>query len=201
MARFWDAWKTFKPLKYATILYYDRELDLLVPEVKTFLEIGCTESSISFWKAVYPKSVVIGCDVGELLKAKELGIPFIIGNITKEETLESLYKSGPYDIVCEDASHVPETQILVFKKLWPITTLYIIEDILGSGEEIYNILKPWIEKQGGWCLIRKEYANDPDIIGSQLQNQGFLYAMHQKPDLPLTEDTVYEVGGKNDSII
>lgn len=189
MSRFWNAFNQFHPIKYATVLYYDYELDLLVPEVKNFLEIGATTSSTNFWKSIYPNAKITICD---LHNPNVEGISFLQGDIKEKDFIEQIYNAGPYDIVCEDTDHSEESQIRLFKGLWPITMgLYIIEDILHMNKNRVNDLKPWIEEQGGWCLIRPEYENDPPKSCVLSKYQAFLYAMHKKPDFQLDENTRY----------
>ncbi len=198
MGRFLDSWKILdkKPLKYPVILYYDAELDQLVPKVEKFLEIGTTEYSARFWRMVYPDAKIFTCDLRPLPISKELDIIHLCGNVVCDPIRITLAKLGPYDLICEDSFHHPNVQITLFKDLWTaLRGLYIIEDILSETikwgrdhricepREPTSSLQNWVAHQGGWSLIRPQYQLDPDVYPKLQGPDGetFLYAMRQKP--------------------
>ena len=72
-------------------------------------------------------------------------IQLLRGDQSKREDRERIAGSGPFDIVIDDGSHVPEHQIATFKTLWPALRgggLYAVEDIETSywrrGVKMYN---------------------------------------------------------------
>jgi len=197
MGRILETYKKIHPIKNGVILYYDAELDFLVPKVNRFLEIGVRRTSAMFWHQVYPEAELVFCDVANI-GWPDIKATYIRGSINDVAVFEEICNHGPYDIICEDADHHVSTQIPVFKKFWDyFTGLYIIEDIQSfesvNRDDRWTNLKKWIVERNGWYLFRPEYEffqdwkSNPPILGEPTgklnPKEGIMYAMKKKPEL------------------
>ena len=129
------------------------------------LEIGYySGSSMVVWSEFFPESIIYGIDISldKLSFGKELpNIKHYLLDGTIDNAPEKLNElkgnNDKYDIIIEDASHTPESQVKTFELFGPTLNkggVYIIEDIneiyadqVKSGLEIlvqnYSMRMEW----------------------------------------------------------
>lgn len=149
---------TFFSGKSHLINIYDKYLDNLIKEVNKVAEIGVSQNSLNGWQILYPMATIVGMDSSYV---KEIGKGFTawVRGVTKNylviggcqenaEDLDRLLELGPFDLIIDDASHLPEHQVFTFEYLWPYLNsngLYIIEDIQIPCEKLCNEYKKVLE--------------------------------------------------------
>lgn len=109
------------------------------PDLK-MLEIGVYDgASLKLWEKyfVHPKRITgLGYGVGNEVAPADNGVTeVIVGDQSKGVTMELLRQTGPFEIIIDDGSHVPEHVIFTFFQLWSSVKpggLYIIEDLETS---------------------------------------------------------------------
>lgn len=93
-------------------------------------------NSLSMWAEYFPNSEIIGVDIHEKRLSLDDRISILRGSQTDEVFLTSLVSNhGPFDIVIDDGSHIPQHVVQTFHILWPTLVdggQYIIEDIQTS---------------------------------------------------------------------
>lgn len=180
MGRFVYNYKEHRPNKNHLVYTYDRVLDTLIDEenVSSILEIGFVANSVRWWKACYPHASIVVWDIVDrkldpteftYLKAQ------IVGPQTGDSQIGIAKENGPYDIICDDASHKPLDQIQTFEAMWDSIKedgIYIIEDVQ-------------IEDQGGmdvWPKIMKFCASNGKghYLDSLLYNSRLIIVKKEK---------------------
>ena len=122
-------WHNYGPV-YDKIFYNIRE------QVKTFVEIGIAGGkSLKTWGDFLPNASITGVDIQQHCEIyKDLPkIDIIIGDINKEETIQSLPEE--IDVCVDDGSHEYTHQINAFEKIFPRIKpggLFICEDVSTS---------------------------------------------------------------------
>ena len=111
---------------------YDKEIAHLRNRKKIkILEIGVKRGmSLKLWKDYFKNATVYGIDIDE--KTKVLPYPIFIGSQNDVNFLKDVGKSGPFDLIVDDGSHIPKDQLASFNTLWPFVTskgYYVIEDM------------------------------------------------------------------------
>ena len=121
----------------AKLLAYGQEFARLRDEAITILEIGVkVGGSLRLWSNYFPRAKIVGADI----RPRRFGRPprtlIVEGDQSDPVFLDRLATDhGPFGIVIDDGSHVPEHQILAFENLFPHLQsggLYICEDIHTS---------------------------------------------------------------------
>lgn len=100
------------------------------------LELGVFKGgSERMWKRYFPQAQVFGVDIDETCRAyAEERIEIRIGDLSKDETLESLKEIRPH-IIVDDASHFWSHQLKALFTLFPVLPsggVYILEDLETS---------------------------------------------------------------------
>ena len=100
------------------------------------LELGVFKGgSERMWKRYFPQAEIYGVDIDESCRAHaEERIEIRIGDLSKEEVLESLKEIRPH-IIVDDASHIWSHQIKALFALFPSLPsggVYILEDLETS---------------------------------------------------------------------
>lgn len=129
---------------------------------KNILEIGVKRktkespgaSSLKMWKKYFPNSIINGIDIDPINKSyEENRIRIFTGDQGDESFLNTVIKkTGNFDIVIDDGSHINELTIrsynYLFQKLNP-GGLYIIEDLLCSYMNLdeHNIVEKSIKSE------------------------------------------------------
>jgi len=109
------------------------------------LEIGTFRGdSLLVWAKYFKSASIIGVTYGtkkDFLSSKKtifekMNIKVIWGDQSKMETLKILCSEGPFEIIIDDATHVPEHQIFTFANMWKNCLkeggIYVIEDLFTS---------------------------------------------------------------------
>jgi len=151
---------TDKYWKHNYTHYYDSYMSGLYNKPIKILEIGVLRGfSLLLWKEAFPKAQIFGLDIKDLSGCKNLrknkDIKLFVGNQGNTKFLRTVGKSGPYDLIIDDGSHVPTDQLISFCNLWPHIAkggVYVVEDVWnGTKYEkarhiITNKLKSMIDE-------------------------------------------------------
>jgi len=133
------------------------------------LEIGARAgNSLLAWTKYFKRpELILGLAYGdhtENVKANvedygHKSIQVMFGDQSEEESLHKACQKGPFDIIIDDGSHVPEHQIFSFHHLWKCLNMggiYIVEDVETS---YWNKKKP--EQIYGYELRGAGMGNPP----------------------------------------
>ena len=102
------------------------------------LEIGVLNgSSLLMWDSYFshPRARFVGAGIGDPVMQSQGRARAIKADQSREDDLRKLKEIGPWTVVVDDGSHVPQHQLLTFQRLFPTVVpggLYIIEDIETS---------------------------------------------------------------------
>jgi hypothetical protein len=121
---------------------------------RNLLEIGFDSGiSLQVYTEYFPNTTIYGIDI------QDKCVPFVknnprittfFGDATRPETINVFSKT--YDIIVEDASHLPEHQIQHFKDYSPYVNkggVYIIEDVHEQHYSyLQSVLEPLANKNG-----------------------------------------------------
>ena len=127
----------------------------------TMLEIGVAHGgSLQMWRAYLgPRARIVGADINPRVAAlAERGISIEIGDQGDPAFLERLVeRHGPFDIILDDGSHLPEHQIASITHLWPALAeggTYIVEDLhtnywpsFGGGPGRSDTFMAWLSQR------------------------------------------------------
>lgn len=99
-------------------------------DIKTILEFGVLYgSSLFLWREYFPNAKILGVDAmpygGRLPDRTEV----FEGEQQNEKVLAALKEKGPYDVIVDDAGHVPAHYIVTLFALKDHAEHYIIEDV------------------------------------------------------------------------
>lgn len=119
------------------IHYYDICLANLRDRHIKILEIGVKRgASLLLWKKAFPKAQVFGVDKEDVSNAKILkknkDLKLLIGDQSNAEFLKTVAEEGPFDLIIDDGSHIPQDILTSLEILWPNVALqgwYVIEDV------------------------------------------------------------------------
>jgi hypothetical protein len=100
------------------------------------LEIGIgKKGSLRMWKEYFPNAQIIGVDIDSEKIFQEDRIQTLIIDQTSIESLKTLEKFSPYDIIIDDGGHVMNQQINSLCTLFDYVKpqgYYIVEDVCTS---------------------------------------------------------------------
>jgi hypothetical protein len=138
--------------------YYERWLSPMRDQQDLkLLEIGANQGhSLRLWSDFFAHpSVILGLAYGTFADGVEENVedlPNVTiyrGDQSHKETMDYLNARGPWDIIIDDGSHVPQHMIFTLFHLWQSVTpggLYIIEDLetnyWAEGNTIYGYNLP-----------------------------------------------------------
>jgi hypothetical protein len=124
---------------YYTPIYF---LEIPKPlKVKRVLEIGILQGhSLRMWRDFFPFAMIVGIDKDPAtMITGEDRIVTYVGDQAKPDEIASLIKGvGPFDLIVDDGSHLPELQALTARTLLPFLApdgLYSIEDVKRGQNE------------------------------------------------------------------
>lgn len=125
-----------------------------------FLEIGANDgSSLKLWDKYFDnEELILGLayDNSGMRTTKNLNrnieglehVQLCWGDQSKKETMDALVDKGPYDVIIDDGSHIPQHVIFSFFSLWDSAVkpggMYIIEDLETNywphGTKLYRYM-------------------------------------------------------------
>lgn len=163
------AWTTDKGvIGHHYLQWYERYAERMRESAKLVLEIGIDlGKSHRMWRDYFPNARVIGLD-SDRQYVVDLGprIQTILGNQNDPHMMNLLALDGPFDLIVDDGSHIPQHQIYSFQQLFSSVApggVYIIEDIGKDTEDAQGamtwqyLLNLAMAIQGrGWVIA--EYA-------------------------------------------
>lgn len=93
-------------------------------------------SSLAMWADYFPNGRVVGIDINEKRLSLDSRISIHKGSQTDSAFLKKIAaEHGPFDIIIDDGSHIPQHVVQTFHILWPTLAdggFYIIEDTQTS---------------------------------------------------------------------
>lgn len=93
-------------------------------------------ASLRMWTDYFPRSSVCGLDILDKSGVTGERITIVRGSQTDAELLRALSAdAGPFDLIVDDASHIPSLTIASFEILFPLLApggVYVIEDLAPS---------------------------------------------------------------------
>ncbi len=116
--------------------FYERFLRQLRFSEVRLLELGVQGGpSLRMWKEYFERGHIVGMDIDPACaKWAEDRIEICIGDAgAPKDLLEVNEAFGPFDIINDDASHLPSDQITAFSTLFPYLKFggyYILEDVV-----------------------------------------------------------------------
>jgi 2-polyprenyl-3-methyl-5-hydroxy-6-metoxy-1,4-benzoquinol methylase len=145
------------------IEFYDRRFAKLDRPLR-ILEIGVQSGgSLHLWsRLVHPESTIVGIDINEPCRRYAGGNIIVeIGSQADTEFLNGIAaKFGPFDIIVDDGSHIPEHQEISFRTLAKHIApggVYFIEDIHGRRN-------PFTGFVFGLAMQLNEMSLDTDVF-------------------------------------
>lgn len=93
--------------------------------------------SLRAWRDYFTNANIIGVDIGEDCKFSEERIETLIFNSTDYTLCEENLKDKKFDIIIDDGSHQPSSQLYTLRNLFNRVNengFYIIEDLGGTGD-------------------------------------------------------------------
>lgn len=137
---------------------YDTHFNQFRDQRIKMLELGVSRgASLILWEKVFRKGRFYGVDTRarrwrRMLKNHKRVKVFVGSQSDPEFLQKEVIPAGPFDIIIDDASHVPEDQLVSFKSLWPHVArngFYVIEDLHGNywkhkakhGPLMMNVIK------------------------------------------------------------
>lgn len=124
--------------KYNTGLFKSYEKLFLPYKEKriSFLEVGVSYGDSLMWaKSYFDKAIIYGIDIEIPVEVPKDCLFSQINQNDTTKIIEFAQKHGPFDIIIDDASHLPKETRNTFNNLFPYLIddgLYIIED-WGAG--------------------------------------------------------------------
>lgn len=92
--------------------------------------------SLRMWAEYFSSGRIVGLDILDKSACSSARIEIVHGSQNDRALLEALsINSGPFDIIIDDGSHVPQHAIGTFEMLFPLLAengIYVIEDIQTS---------------------------------------------------------------------
>jgi hypothetical protein len=120
-------------------LRYDIAYKLMcwhLPPKPRILELGILHGeSLKLWRAWFPDAYIVGVDINpECVQYASLTNRIFIGDQSDQQLLARIINEtgGRFDLVIDDASHIPWQQVASFNTLWPQAVapwgVYVVED-------------------------------------------------------------------------
>lgn len=118
------------------------------------VEIGAQKGqSLNAWERIFPNSeVILGVAYGpgttRLEDHVSKRISLLWGDQSKKETMDAVVERGPWDIIIDDGSHLPQHMMYSFFSLWQKALkpggIYVIEDLETNywrdGDGLYGYI-------------------------------------------------------------
>ena len=151
--------------------WYERYAERMRETATSVLEIGVLRGeSLQMWRDYFPNAFVMGLDSDRQYVGLDYGerIDTFLGNQNDPAIMDIMRGLGPFDLIIDDGSHIPQHQIFSFQQLFSAVKpggVYIIEDIGKDSEEAQGamtweyLLNLAMAVQGrGWIIA--QYAWD-----------------------------------------
>lgn len=128
---------------------YDRLFSPIRDRPVRLLEIGVQNGgSLEIWSQFFPNAeVIVGCDINQdckVLTYDDPRIGVVIGDVNDPQTQQSiLQRSGQFDIVIDDGSHLSKDIVKTFALYFP----NVLEDGLFIAEDLH--CSYWDRFEGG----------------------------------------------------
>lgn len=154
---------------------YEQYLDPYRGRAVTMLEIGVSQGgSLQMWRHYLGRrAAVVGFDIEpRVTELTEPGIDVLVGDQSDPVFLKSLCDGyGPFDIVLDDGSHLPEHQIVSITHLWPhlaVGGVYLVEDLHSNYWAAYGAGRGHPDSFISWLHERVDdlhafHSEDPDF--------------------------------------
>lgn len=131
---FFDGYRTDKGYLHSYGPMYDEWLSPVRDVTRAVLELGVLYGgSLRKWRDFFPNAQVVGVDIDHVTMVNgEKRILTVEGNIAHTSVLSALRDMYEWDLIVDDASHIPVHQFQALKYLWPSLRdggLYFIEDL------------------------------------------------------------------------
>lgn len=119
------------------LVHYDAHIGNLMQTATKVLEIGVQRGpSTRLWQEAFPKAQIYGVDIdmSQARLARDVErITLLEGSqIDPKFIKEKVAPKGPFDVIIDDASHIPEHQKVGFDFLWSSVVpggWYVVEDL------------------------------------------------------------------------
>lgn len=182
--------------------HYHRHFEHLRNKPMRLLEIGVGGyenpdlggESLRMWKAYFPHAEIIGLDCYDKVHLQEDRIRIIRGSQEDQRFLaEWSTEHGPFDIVIDDGSHLPQHVITSFETLFPILTedgIYVIEDIqtsywpviggttdLKDPTSVTGRLKSLVDKMNYAEILMADTTYETDVFSNSIVALHFYHNM------------------------
>jgi|HubBroStandDraft_4_1064222.scaffolds.fasta_scaffold02564_6 trans-aconitate methyltransferase len=116
--------------------FYHQLFEPIREQVKLLVELGVeTGASLRMWRDYFPNAQIIGidCNANHMIEGEER-ITTLCLNVADAPKWAKLFED--IDVVIDDASHLPEHQLIAAQALMPRlakTSFYLIEDVPTSS--------------------------------------------------------------------
>lgn len=107
-----------------------------------------TGASLRAWRDYFPYARIFGLDIQDDTMFVEPRITTMLGDSTSPLIHQHLSERW-YDVIIDDGSHVPLTQIATLQNCWALLRrggTYIIEDVIG--DQLYDTQDNWRQVVG-----------------------------------------------------
>jgi hypothetical protein len=130
--------KTDKATDHGYLPVYEMYFKRIREAVKNFLEIGVLHgNSLRMWRDYFPSAKIFGIDIKIDNFLEDDRISLHKGDSTDVRVAEH-FEDNSFDIIVDDASHIPQNQIITLCWFWSkLKTggFYFIEDIGGCSPD------------------------------------------------------------------
>ena len=154
-----------KVIKHITYPYiYDLHFSHLRDKKINILELGVAYGgSTEIWLKYFPNATITAVDIlPEIMEINSLKnsdrVNLVVSDLSSSKNIEEIAKKyGPFDIIMDDASHLPDHQIKAFNILFDnhlsSTGVYLVEDIqhkdnlnMDSDKSFFNLMFNKVKK-------------------------------------------------------
>ncbi len=131
------------------LIWYEQFLESRQHEIKSVCELGVARGlSLRMWRDYFPNARILGLDLHDKSWLVEDRIETVCGDQTDPLVMQQLVDRGaPFDLVVDDAGHMPLAQIYSFEHLSPHMNhrgVYIIEDLSLDTTDPNDITLKWL---------------------------------------------------------
>lgn len=130
-----DKYHTDKGFAHQYERIYEPLLSPIRNDVRWVLEIGSgANASLQVWRDYFPSAIIVGLDI-EPIDVHEERMLTLRGDATKHDQLTafSIAHKVLWDVIIDDGSHDPLSQVLGIVWLWQFLRpggIYVVEDIM-----------------------------------------------------------------------
>lgn len=147
-------------------------------------------SSLAMWADYFPNGRIVGIDINEKKLSLDPRISIHKGSQTDPAFLKDIVaEHGPFDIIIDDGSHIPQHVVQTFHILWPTLadgSSYVIEDTqtslwekwggsLRDGGDTFKLARAMIDSLN---FAEAAVANPNLVIDNQVKTIRSVHAFH-----------------------